>query len=153
MGQSREMAAGAVFILTGGAFLFHAVNALELGSASKMGPGYFPAMVAVIPLVLGGYILVRGALGRGGAIGLVPWRGIIFISASTIVFALTARGLGLLVSVFLAAMIAAAASQQFRLTRAFLVSGALAAFCVLVFGYGLSLSLPTLGPWLHLRSE
>ena len=143
----REVACGAIFLVIAALF---AAGTIELpkGSAIRMGPGYFPLMLAVILGGLGAIIVVKG-LGRAPSpIGSVAWRGLLFILAGPIIFGLTVRGLGLAPAVALVAVIATLASARAgpRLIAALAVG--LTVFCVIVFHYGLGLPYALVGPWL-----
>ena len=50
--------------------------------------------------------------GEGEAIGAIPWRAIGLILGAVVVFGLTVRGLGLIPSTFVAALMSAFASRR-----------------------------------------
>ena len=120
----------------------------EVGSPVRMGPGYFPLVLGIILVGLGGLVAVRGVLfGDGEAIGVVPWRAIVLLLTAVIVFALTVRGLGLVPSTLIAVLLAALASRRATPVSVVLVSVGLTVLCVLVFVVALSLRLTLIGPW------
>lgn len=139
--------AGILFIAFGVLFGFQAFG-LEVGTAFKMGPGYFPLLLSGI-LVLLGLLIVASAINKAGdAVGSYAWRGMLFILPAPVFFGLTVRGLGLVPAIFLATIIAAMASLRMRLHAALLLAVALTIFSTLVFSYGLGLPFPRFGPWL-----
>lgn len=145
--DTREVACGAIFVVTAALFAYGTTD-LPMGSSIRMGPGYFPLMLAVIMGVLGFIILFQGFGHEPSPIGGIPWRGLLFILAGPIIFGLTVRGLGLAPAVGLVAAIAALASSRATpLMIASIVIG-LVAFCVIVFSYGLGLPYALIGPWL-----
>ena len=145
----RDMAAGAVFALIGLSFLVGALM-LDIGTAFKMGPGYFPLLLSGILLLLGVLVMVQSLRSAPEAIGAVPWRGLVLILAAPIIFGATVRGLGLVIALTLAIIAAAAASRRTTLTTGLALVVGLTIFCVLVFSYGLGLPLPLFGRWLNL---
>jgi putative tricarboxylic transport membrane protein len=68
-------------------------------------------------------------------------RGPLFITASTVVFAISVRPLGLIISSFVSLLCAAAATDEVRWIETIIWSAVLTAFCALLFPYGLNLPL------------
>jgi Tripartite tricarboxylate transporter TctB family len=143
----KDIGAGLIFIVVG--LLFGvAATGLELGTPLRMGPGYFPLILAGLLVALGLVIVVYG-LGHP-AIGrlTVPWRGLVPILAAPVVFGLTVRGLGLAPALALVALISAFGSQRMSVALAVALAVGLSVFCVLIFSLGLGLPLRLFGPWL-----
>jgi hypothetical protein len=142
----KDLAAGAVFAAIGLVFLAGALT-LDIGSAFKMGPGYFPLVLSIL-LTLIGLAVMMGSIDRPTeAIGGVPWRGLVLILTAPIIFGAMARPLGMLIALPLSIFLAASASRRTGLpVIAALVAG-LTVFCVLVFAFGLGLPLPLIGTW------
>ncbi len=140
--------AGLVFILFGLLFGVQSLG-LEIGTAFRMGPGYFPLVLSGILLLLGGLIIATAIHDRGSeGIGTLAWRGAFFILPAPIFFGLTVRGLGFVPAVFLTTLVAALASGKVRLHWALLLAAAVTLFGTLVFSYGLGLPFRRFGPWL-----
>jgi hypothetical protein len=144
----RDFLAGVVFAVIG-AFFAVGASVLELGSAFRMGPGYFPLVLALLLMALGVVIAARSFARSGAPIGVIPWRGMALILAAPAVFGLTVRGLGLVAAIALAILFATLASRRANVRIASLLTLGLTAFCVLVFSYGLGLPLRLAGPWLR----
>ena len=145
--NARDAASGAIFMVLGGLFALGALG-LELGSAFRMGPGFFPLVLAAVLVGLG-LVSIVGAVGSPTRpFTGVPWRGLVLILSAPVIFGLTVRELGLAPSIALVVLIASFASRTMSVRRALLLTVCLTAFCVLVFGIGLKLPLPLLGPWL-----
>lgn len=138
---------GALFLALG---LFFAVQSLglEMGTAFRMGPGYFPLVLAVVLMLFGLIIIIQSARVEHEGIGPIAWRGLLFILPAPIFFGLTVRGLGFVTSLFITAFIASFASSRMTPLMALLLSAGLTAFSVLVFAYGLGLPFRSFGPWL-----
>lgn len=131
--------------------LFFAIQSLslDLGTAVRMGPGYFPFVLSVILTVLGFIIFAQALRVEGEATGLIAWRGMLFILPAPVVFGLTVRGLGFVPALFLAAFIACFASQRMRPVGALVISTCITIFSVVVFSYALGLPFERFGPWLR----
>ena len=145
--DATDAIAGVLFIAFG---LFFGVQALslDLGTAFKMGPGYFPLLLSGILILLGLAILASAVNKAGDAIGSYAWRGMMFILPAPVFFGLTVQGLGFVPSIFLTAIIAAMASLKMKLPWALLLAVVLTVFSTLVFSYGLGLPFRRFGPWL-----
>lgn len=145
--DTREVACGAIFVVTAALFAYGTTD-LAMGTSIRMGPGYFPLMLAIIMGVLGVIIMIKGLNREPVSLGTVPWRGLLFILAGPVVFGLTVRGLGLAPAVGLVAAIAALASARMGLRLMLMITVGLVVFCVIVFSYGLGLPYALVGPWL-----
>jgi hypothetical protein len=143
----RDVIAGALFVAIGAWFVVSALE-LEIGTALRMGPGYFPLILAGILILLGVLVVVRAMRDQPAAIGTVAWRGLPFILAAPVVFGLTIRGLGLVPALVLEVLLVCFASRSMRPLTAVCLAVALTAFCVGLFSYGLGLPLRRFGPWL-----
>lgn len=139
---------GAVFIGLGLFFVAQSLS-LELGTAFRMGPGYFPLVLSGILTLLGLVILFRSFGAEGEPPGQFAWRGMAFILPAPVFFGLTVRGLGFAPALFLAAVIASYASRRMPLAGVLALSAAITAFSVAVFSYGLGLPFQRVGPWLR----
>ena len=137
---------GRAFIATGLFFIWQAAS-LEIGTAFRMGPGYFPLVLAAIRTLLGIVVLVQATRVEGEPMGPIALRGILFILPAPIFFGLTVRGLGFVPALFCTALIAAFASQKMTPVAAVILSATLTAFSVAVFSYGLGLPFQLFGPW------
>lgn len=140
--------AGLVFVLFG---LFFGVQALglEIGTAFRMGPGYFPLVLSAILIMLGLLIIASAIHDRGSeGIGTLAWRGVLFILPAPIFFGLTVRGLGFVPAIFVTTLIAALASFKMRLHWALVLAASVTLFATVVFSYGLGLPFRRFGPWL-----
>lgn len=143
----KDLGAGLIFIAIGVAFGLGATG-LEVGTALRMGPGYFPLVLAGLLVALGLAIVVQSVGHKATEQMAVPWRGLILILAVPVVFGLTVRGLGLAPALALAVLIAAFASRRMSVPLALALSVGLTLFCILVFSVGLGLPLRLVGPWL-----
>ncbi|WOS65688.1 tripartite tricarboxylate transporter TctB family protein [Sinorhizobium fredii] len=139
---------GGILTAVGLFFAWQSFN-LELGTAFRMGPGYFPFLLAVILTLLGAVILVQSMRVQHEPMGPIALRGMLFILPAPIFFGLTVRGLGFVPSLFFTALIACFASHRMKPHWALAISLALTVFSVAVFSYGLNLPFERFGPWVR----
>ncbi|WP_313666254.1 tripartite tricarboxylate transporter TctB family protein [Shinella sp.] len=139
---------GAIFIALGAFFAYQSFE-LELGTALRMGPGYFPFVLALILVLLGIVILIQSVRMDGGPLGPIAWRGMFFILPAPIFFGLTVRGLGFAPALFFSALIAAFASTRMRPLMGVVLAAAVTVFSVAVFSYALGLPFERFGPWVR----
>jgi hypothetical protein len=145
----KDVASAAVCLLSGAFFAIQSLRTLQLGSAARMGPGYFPLFVGGILIALGLVLAIR-AIGEKNAAALTSWaplRGLLSILGAPVVFGLTVRSLGFAPALFLTALISTFASDKIDIRRALFLAVVLTGFCCLLFSFGLGINLPLLGPW------
>jgi hypothetical protein len=144
----KDFWTGALYLAFGAVVLWIARD-YPIGSAGRMGPGYFPTVLAVLLMGIGAYILVKGFARGGEPLGRFAWRGASFIIAATVAFGYLLERAGLVIALLVLIFGSAAASTQFRLEwKAGLLALGLVVFCVLVFVKGLGVSMPLLGSWI-----
>ncbi len=144
----KDILAGAIFIAFGLAFAIGALG-YEVGSPLNMGPGYVPLALGIVLMGLGGLIIVKGFIaGEGEPIGDVDWRAVVLITASLLFFGITVRGLGVVVSLFIATLMAAMARSATSIREALLIAAGLTVLSILIFIVALQLRLPMIGPWI-----
>lgn len=141
----KDFVSGLIFIAFGLAAIIIGSN-YSLGTAARMGPGYFPRILGILLLVLGAALSLRALKIKGDRLPHWYWRPILVVLGSVIAFGLVVTHLGLVFSTIGLVFAASAASHEFRPKEA-LVSGVLlAALTVGVFVFGLNLQLP-IWPW------
>ena len=146
----RDILAGVIFAGFGLAFAIASLG-YDLGTPLRMGPGYFPLVLAVVLIALGLAIAGKALVDVGvEPLGAIPWRGLVLLLAAPVTFGLTIKGLGLAPSLFVTALMSAFASRRTPLSVAVLLAALLTLFCVLIFVYGLGITVPVFGPWLSL---
>ena len=145
-----DILSGLIFVAFGLAFAATSLT-YELGTPLRMGPGYFPLVLGGILVFLGLLIMGKGLMSGSGAeerLGSVPWRGLVLIVVAVLFFGLTVRGLGLVPTTVVTALLTALASYRTGILAAVAIAAGLTALCVLVFVLALQLRLPLVGPWL-----
>ncbi len=120
----------------------------QLGTAAKMGPGYFPRGLGMLLTVLGAVLIVRSLRLQGTAIPPWNWRSTCVVLGSVVLFGLVVEKLGLACSTLGLIVLASTASPEFRLKEAVLSGLFFATLAVVVFIVGLKLQLPIWPVWL-----
>jgi hypothetical protein len=136
----KDFVAGLMFVAIGIAAIIIAAN-YTLGTAARMGPGYFPRILGILMIVLGAVIALRSLRLRGAPIPAWKWRPVIVVLGSVIVFGLIVNHVGLVVSTILLIVMASAASHEFRPKEAVISGILLAILAVGVFVIGLKLQI------------
>ena len=136
--SQRDFFAGLIFLAFGAVAAIVARN-YPIGSAVRMGPGYFPFVLGCILAALGVLILVRGLLRPGPALERTYWRPLILILGAIAVFAFSVESLGIALATALLVAIGATASPESRRYEAAILVAVLVAFTLGVFVYGLKL--------------
>lgn len=114
----------------------------EVGTAFRMGAGYFPMVVGWALLLLGLSMLIMGFAVDGERVKGVMLRPLFFVLASVILFAVLVRPLGLVVATVLMTLVARAGGWDWRPLEIILLAFVLAGGSVLLFIYGLGLPFP-----------
>jgi hypothetical protein len=141
----RDFWSGMLFVITG--VLFMALSRqYTLGTAAKMGPGYFPTILGGLMTVLGLMIVIPSLGGRGPEVRVakIDFKAIGLVLLAVGVYAATLPKLGFIVSLFLLILISSLASHEFRLRTTLLTAVVLLGFSWLVFVKGLELQFPFL---------
>ena len=142
MRNPKDMLAGLMFIAFGAASLIIAQD-YTMGTAARMGPGYFPRLLGIL-LVAGGALQVLLSLRLDSEAERLEWhwRPLLIVLVGVGTFIGLAPRLGVVLAGFVLVFIASFASAEFRWKEA-LVSGAIQGVAaVLVFVYGLGMPLP-----------
>ena len=106
------------------------------------GPGTAPRLFAWLLGAFGLGIAAIGVLTQGPDVQRYAVRGPLFITASILLFAVSIRPLGLVITTFATIMVAAAASDETRWIETAIWGAVLTLFCALLFPYALNLPLP-----------
>jgi Tripartite tricarboxylate transporter TctB family len=118
-----------------------AARGYSLGSAGKMGPGYFPLLLGGLLGVLGVILIGRSLVLDGEPVPRFHLLPLAVIAVAVALFGLTIEPAGLVLSLALLVVLSAWAGPQFRLTETVALAAALIVFSIGVFVYALGLSL------------
>lgn len=139
----QDFWAGVMFIVIGGLFAGVATS-YKIGTAARMGPGYFPMVLGGLLIFLGVVIMLT-AFSRGNqgpSVDRFHWKPIFWVLGPIILFGLTLKLAGALLSGVAVVALSSLGSHEFRLRDALLLGVGLTVFCAAVFVWGLGLPIP-----------
>jgi hypothetical protein len=137
----QDFWSGVLFIILGLGFAGIATT-YSLGTANRMGPGYFPFYLGLIMAGLGVAILVISFRKKGEAVGRFYWKPIFWVIGSICVFGVLLKAVGMLVAGFLLVVGASMGGDEFKWKEVSINATILVIFCALVFVIGLKLPIP-----------
>lgn len=142
MHKSVDFWAGVVFAACGTVFLV-AAQAYPMGSAQRIGPGYFPSLVAGLLILLGLFIAGKSFFTQSETVQRITLRSFTIIIA-VLVFALLVRPLGMFLAAAATSLAASAASPRSKPWPSVALALGLAALVSVVFGWGLGVQIKIL---------
>jgi hypothetical protein len=139
----KDFLTGLMFLVFGAAAMVM-TRGLTIGSAAKMGPGYFPFALGLLLAGLG-VVLVSRSLVRAQA--PQPWpsmqlKPLAIVLLSVFVFSQILKPLGLLLSTALLVVMVSKASHEFRWREALANAAVLVVIVLVVFVYSLKFQIP-----------
>jgi len=134
-----------LLLLTIGAGAFYMALDFPFGSALRMGPGFFPRVLAGILMGFGVFVLARGLVQKEPVEGRWGFKPLAFLIASLVAFGWSMEHLGFLPALAVLFVLAAAASHEFRWIEVLLLALFMSGFAYLVFIWGLGLPYPLFG--------
>lgn len=141
----KDFYAGLLFFLIGLAAMLLAFE-YPLGTAARMGPGYFPRVLGGIMMFLGFILSARSFRLQGSEISPFAWKAIGLVLGGVAVFGAIVIQAGLVVATTALIVITGLASKEFNLKESLISSVLLSAVAVLLFIVGLKLQFPIF-PW------
>lgn len=141
--RTADGQAGVFFIAFGG---FMAVQASQyrMGTASQMGPGYFPLIIGLLLVAIGLAILVRAIFSRNDPLPAFQWKPAIIVTASILLSALVLLKIGLVAAVPALVFGSALASHKPNWLVVALTAAVTTFAAWLIFILGLGLRIPVL---------
>jgi hypothetical protein len=137
----KDFWAGVLYVAIGIATIIFG-SRYALGTAARMGPGYFPRILGILMVALGGMLAWRATRTDGGPVPAFRWRPTLIVLGSVVLFGAIVRPVGVALSTVILIVSASAASHEFRPREALIAGVLLAALAVGVFVVGLQLQLP-----------
>ncbi len=145
--ESKDFWSGIIFLVVGAAFVGLG-RGYPMGTAMRMGPGYFPTMLGALLALIGLALIVRTLVRPGASVGRLAYGKVALITAANVLFALLLRRLGLGLALVLLVMMSAYASRRFRWSTGLVLAVGLAAGSSIIFVWMLKLPIPIIGTWL-----
>lgn len=143
----KDFFAGLLFVAFGIAAIAIG-SGYPLGTAARMGPGYFPRILGILLITFGAAIAARGLKLRGKPILFGSPKPMVIVLGSVALFALLSPHIGLVLASVMLIVLSSAGSTEFRWREALVSGVVLAAGAVLVFIWGLGLQFAVWPPFL-----
>lgn len=147
--SQKDFYSGLMFMGIGVAFAWGATS-YTIGTAARMGPGYFPLCLGVLMAVLGAAITFKALVvetAGGDKVGKWAWRPLIFIILANLVFGVFLGGLpsiglpamGMIVAIYALTFISSMAEPSWKFKPTLILATVLAAGSYIAFVLALKL--------------
>jgi hypothetical protein len=146
--NQRAFASGALFLAVAVFYFAMSFNYMQ-GTPARMGPGFFPKMVAILLGLVGIGVLIGSVAPRAHIEKLASWdvKGLLWITGSVALFGILLPTFGLVVALAALTIISSLASPEFTWRGTIVNTVVLIVFCVGVFVYGINLQFPVWPTW------
>ncbi|MCY0856094.1 MULTISPECIES: tripartite tricarboxylate transporter TctB family protein [unclassified Cupriavidus] len=141
--SQKDFASGLMFILVGFSFSWVA-RGYSMGTAAKMGPGYFPFWLGIVLALLGALVLWSSLSANKEEDQLARWdiKTLLWILGSVVLFGLMLKPLGMVLSVLVLVLVSSMASHEFSWKGAVVNAIVLVIISLGAFVYGINLQMP-----------
>jgi hypothetical protein len=112
------------------------------GVSGKMGPGYFPILLAFLLGALGLMLVAQSLVSGDEELGRMKFQPLLLLVVSVVAFGVAIEPLGLVISLIITVAISAIAGRESGLLQIAALAAVLAALSVGIFHYLLMLPLP-----------
>jgi hypothetical protein len=139
--NNKRFLSGLMFLGIGAVSIYIAQD-YPMGSALRMGPGYFPIVLSGILVAFGVYELILGILKPAPVIGNWSLRALIILPASAVIFGILMEWAGFIPAMIALIYASAFSSDEFKFWEVTALAIGLTAASVGLFIYGLGLPYP-----------
>ena len=139
--NNKRFLSGIMFLFIGGVAIYIAQD-YPMGSALRMGPGYFPIVLGAIIGLFGIWELIIGVLKPDPVKGNWSLHALLILPASAVIFGVIMEKAGFVPAMIVLIYVSAFASKEFRFWEVTVLAVALTAAAVGLFIYGLGLPYP-----------
>lgn len=139
--NNKDFLAGLLMLAVGAGGFYMALD-YPFGSTLRMGPGYFPRVLAGILMTFGAFVLIRGILTSEKVKGTWGWKPLAFITVALVAFGFIMDRWGLIPALVVLFFVSALGGHEFKWKEIVILTVAMSAFAVGVFVYGLGLPYP-----------
>jgi hypothetical protein len=140
---NKDFWAGLSLIAMGGVALWIALG-YPMGTALRMGAGYFPVVLSGMLIAFGVILLLRATVSSDSIQGAWSPRALIMLPLALTLFGVLLERAGFIPAMFVLIFGSALAGKEFKIVEVLLLSIGLTAACCLVFIWGLGLPYPLL---------
>jgi putative tricarboxylic transport membrane protein len=137
---TTDLLTGLLF-LAFGLFVIIYGSRYPLGTAARMGPGYYPLLASSGLALLGVILIGRSLVKGGGEISAINLRPLLMILLGTLAFGLLVERLGFLAAGLALVFLTRFAERDIRLAETVALALGLTAFTTAIFWYALGMPL------------
>ena len=137
---STDLLTGILFLALGGSAIIYG-SRYPLGTAARMGPGYYPLLASSGLVLLGLVLVVRSFMATVGEIGGINLRPLILILAGTLAFGLLIDRAGLVIAGLVLVFAARLADKGSKPLETVMLAVCLVALTLAIVRYGLGMPL------------
>lgn len=152
LASQKDFYSGLMFTAVGIVFAIGATN-FTVGSAARMGPGYFPLLLGILLAILGVVVTLQSFKSKavdGDPIGRFAWRPLGFIIGANLAFGVLLVGVpalgipafGMIIAIYALVLIAGFARPNSSIKESLILATILAAGSYFAFVYALNLQFP-----------
>lgn len=150
--SQKDFYSGLLYTVVGAAFAYGATS-YNVGTAARMGPGYFPLLLGSLLAIIGGIIIFKSLVVEtptGDRVGSWAWKPLSFIIAGNLLFGVLLGGLpsiklpamGLIVAIYGTTLVVSMAGDKFKLKEVLILATVLSVMSYLAFIVLLKLQFP-----------
>ncbi len=150
--SQKDFYSGLLYTVVGAAFAYGATS-YNVGTAARMGPGYFPLLLGSLLAIIGGIIIFKSLVVEtptGDRIGSWAWKPLSFIISGNLLFGVLLGGLpsiklpamGLIVAIYGTTLVVSMAGDKFKLKEVLILATVLSVLSYLAFIVLLKLQFP-----------
>ena len=146
LAHNKDFLAGLLLLGFGTLGMYLALD-YPFGSSLRMGPGYFPRVLAGIIIGFGVFVMVRGILSNERVKGVWGVRALLLISLAFILFGWIMDRYGMIPALVVLLLVGARAGHEFKLIEVVILTVLMSVFAVALFVYGLGLPYQLIQGW------
>ena len=138
---NKRFLSGIMFLVIGSVAIYIAQD-YPMGSALRMGPGYFPIVLGGVMIAFGIWELIIGSIKPDPVKGNWSVRALIVLPLSAVVFGVMMEHVGFVAALIALMLSSALASQEFKFWEQLILAIGVTIGSVGLFIYGLGLPYP-----------
>ncbi len=139
--NNKQFLSGLMFLGIGAVAIYIAQD-YPMGTALRMGPGYFPIVLGGIIGLFGIYELIKGLLKPEPIVGNWSLRALVILPLSAVIFGVLMEHAGFIPALVVLVFVSAAAGDEFKLWEVAVLAVGLTIGCTALFIWGLGLPYP-----------
>jgi putative tricarboxylic transport membrane protein len=141
LNNNKRFLSGLMFLGIGAVAIYIAQD-YPMGSALRMGPGYFPIVLGGIMGLFGIYEIILGLMKPDPLKGNWSVRALIILPLAAVIFGIMMENFGFIPALIALIFVSAAASKEFKFIEVLISAVIITIASVVVFIYGLGLPYP-----------